>query len=89
MIFLIPLCFLKKLDSLRHTSYIALFSVAYLVAVVVKCYYWPPKGSSPPGEVHLIRFTGSFVSTFPVQVFAYTCAQNVCNFFLLLRRLGS
>lgn len=27
MIILVPLCFLRKLDSLRHTSYIALFSV--------------------------------------------------------------
>ena len=27
MAILIPLCFLRKLDSLRHTSYIALFSV--------------------------------------------------------------
>lgn len=27
MLFLIPLTFLRKLDSLRHTSYIALFSV--------------------------------------------------------------
>ena len=27
MIFLAPLCFLRKIDSLRHTSYVALFSV--------------------------------------------------------------
>ena len=27
MLILVPLSFLKKLDSLRHTSYIALFSV--------------------------------------------------------------
>ncbi|KAG8960008.1 hypothetical protein FRC03_007202 [Tulasnella sp. 419] len=77
MIVLIPLCFLKTLDSLRHTSYVALFSVAYLVIVVIVCYFFPPKGSSPPGEIHLIKFTGSFVSTFPVQVFAFTCAQNL------------
>lgn len=77
MLILAPLCFLRKLDSLRHTSYIALFSVAYLLLVVVVCFVHPPKGSAPPGEVHLIKFTGDFVSTFPVQVFAYTCAQNV------------
>ncbi len=29
------------------------------------------------GEVHLIHSSPSFVSNFPVQVFAYTCAQNV------------
>ena len=27
MLILVPLCFLRKLDSLRHTSYVALFSV--------------------------------------------------------------
>lgn len=27
MLVLVPLCFLKKLNSLRHTSYVALFSV--------------------------------------------------------------
>ena len=41
------------------------------------CYFFPLKGTQPRGEVHLIKFTPSFVSTFPVQVFAYTCAQNV------------
>jgi amino acid permease len=32
---------------------------------------------TPPGEIHLIKFTPSFLSTFPIQVFAFTCAQNV------------
>lgn len=32
-----------------------------------------------PGKIRLIHFTPSFVSTFPVQVFAYTCAQNVSD----------
>lgn len=29
------------------------------------------------GEIRLIHFTPSFVSNFPVQVFAFTCSQNV------------
>lgn len=96
MALLVPLCSLKSLHSLRHTSYIALFAVgmfrgapvpkddlltrvnvAYLVTIVVVCYISPPMGSSPPGEIHLIHFTPSFISTFPIQVFAYTCGQNV------------
>ncbi|GBE86648.1 transmembrane amino acid transporter protein-domain-containing protein [Sparassis latifolia] len=77
MAILAPLSFLRKLDSLRHTSYIALFSVAYLVVVVVVCYFFPLEGTPPPGEIHLVHFTPNFVSTFPVQVFAYTCAQNL------------
>ncbi|KAI1793448.1 vacuolar amino acid transporter 5 [Ganoderma leucocontextum] len=81
MIPLIPLTFLRKLDSLRHTSYIALFSVAYLVLIVIVCYFFPLKGTMEPGDIHLIKFTPSFVSTFPVQVFAFTCAQNLFPIF--------
>jgi amino acid permease len=34
MLFLIPLCFFRRLDSLRHTSYVALFSVGpYLMFI--------------------------------------------------------
>ncbi|KAI0717978.1 vacuolar amino acid transporter 5 [Cerioporus squamosus] len=81
MIPLIPLTFLRKLDSLRHTSYVALFSVAYLVLIVIVCYFFPLKGTQEPGEIYLVHFTPSFVSTFPVQVFAYTCAQNLFPIF--------
>ena len=101
MLVLFPLSFMRKIDSLRHTSYVALFSVgkfsqslcgnrgtwelsfmtlphpAYLVVVVIVCYFFPLEGTQAPGEIHLIHFTPSFVSTFPVQVFAFTCAQNV------------
>ncbi|KAF9454254.1 AAAP amino acid transporter, partial [Macrolepiota fuliginosa MF-IS2] len=77
MIVLVPLCFLRHIDSLRHTSYIALFSVAYLVVIVVRCYFWPMKGMTTPGEIRLIHFTPNFISTWPVQVFAFTCAQNL------------
>lgn len=77
MVVLVPLCFLRDLHSLRHTSYVALFSVAYLVVVVITCYIFPPSGMEKPGEIHFIHFTPSFIATFPVQVFAYTCAQNL------------
>ena len=53
------------------------FSKAYLVVIVITCYYWPLKGMPEAGEIRLIHFTPSFVSNFPVQVFAFTCAQNV------------
>lgn len=81
MIVLAPLSFFRRLDSLRHTSYIALFSCAYLVLIVIMCYFRPLKGMTPPGEIHLIKFTPSFVSTFPIQVFAFTCAQNLFPIF--------
>ncbi|KAF8586472.1 hypothetical protein K439DRAFT_1556146 [Ramaria rubella] len=74
---LIPLSFQRRLDSLRYASYIAVFAVVYLVLIVIVCYLHPLKGTTPSGPVYLIHFTPNFVSTFPVQVFAYTCAQNV------------
>ncbi|KIK08887.1 hypothetical protein K443DRAFT_671943 [Laccaria amethystina LaAM-08-1] len=86
MLVLVPLSFLRHLDSLRHTSYIALFSVAYLVVIVIKCYFWPLSGMPTRGEVHLIRFSPNFVSTFPVQVFAFTCAQNIFPIYNELKR---
>ncbi|KIJ65631.1 hypothetical protein HYDPIDRAFT_175012 [Hydnomerulius pinastri MD-312] len=85
MFILVPLSFLRRLDSLRHTSYIALFSVVYLVIIVITCYFNPLEGTPAPGEIHLIHFTPSFVSTFPVQVFAFTCAQNIFPIFNELR----
>jgi len=77
MLVLVPLAFLRHLNSLRHTSYVALFSVAYLVVIVVVCYFWPMKGMPSRGEVRLVHFTPQFVATFPVQVFAFTCSQNL------------
>ncbi|CAK9440059.1 uncharacterized protein LODBEIA_P41590 [Lodderomyces beijingensis] len=34
-----PLSYLKKMDSLKYTSFIALFSVAYLICLVVEKYF--------------------------------------------------
>ncbi|KIY53383.1 hypothetical protein FISHEDRAFT_68988 [Fistulina hepatica ATCC 64428] len=81
MLILVPLSFLRRLDSLRHTSYVALFSVAYLLVIVIVCYFFPLSGMAERGDVHLIHFTPSFISTFPVQVFAFTCSQNLFPLF--------
>lgn len=50
---------------------------AYLIVIVITCYFHTPEGSPTPGDISLVHFTPNFVSTFPVQVFAFTCAQNV------------
>ncbi|KAF5387351.1 hypothetical protein D9757_005793 [Collybiopsis confluens] len=81
MLVLIPLAFLRQLNSLRHTSYVALFSVGYLLIIVIRCYFWPLKNMPVAGEIRWVRFTSNFVSTFPVQVFAFTCAQNLFPIF--------
>ena len=71
------------IESLMFIGWMT-FSLAYLVAVVIRGYIWPFKNMPPPGEIWLIHFTPDFVSTFPVQVFAFTCAQNVRFPFLAL-----
>ncbi|WWD22334.1 hypothetical protein CI109_106825 [Kwoniella shandongensis] len=76
MVIIVPLSFLRTLDSLRFTSQIALATVVYLVFVVVGWFFL--KGVSPTrGEVVLVRFGQNTMSSFPVQVFAYTCSQNL------------
>ena len=73
----VPLCFLRRLDSLRHTSYLSLVAVFYLVVIVI--YYSlssNAKATLPPaGEIHLITVSHHTISIFPVFVFAFTCAQ--------------
>ncbi|KAL7418940.1 hypothetical protein Q5752_006624 [Cryptotrichosporon argae] len=76
MVVIVPLSFLRTLDALRFTSQIALASVAYMVLVVVGWYII--KGADPNrGAVVLARFDTSTLASFPVQVFAFTCAQNL------------
>jgi amino acid permease len=75
---IIPLSFLRKLDSLKYTSVIALVSIGYLVVLVV--YHYSTGDTIPArGEIHLIKWQGAVatLSSFPVIVFAYTCHQNV------------
>lgn len=74
----IPLSFLRKLDSLKYTSVIALVSIAYLVVLVV--YHFASGDTlADKGEVNVIKWQGavSTLASFPVIVFAYTCHQNV------------
>lgn len=74
----IPLSFLRRLDSLKYTSVIALISIAYLVVLVV---YHFAKGDTldQRGAVNVINWQGVVptLASFPVIVFAYTCHQNV------------
>ena len=74
----IPLSFLRRLDSLKYTSVVALISVAYLVILVVAHFI---KGDTKQdrGVIRVLRPESAVavLSSFPVIVFAYTCHQNV------------
>ena len=74
----IPISFLRRIDSLKYTSVIALISIGYLVIFVVAHFF---KGDTTPdiSPIRVIRWESAVatLSTFPVIVFAYTCHQNV------------
>ncbi|CCG83831.1 protein of unknown function [Taphrina deformans PYCC 5710] len=78
MIIIIPLSFLRKLDSLKYTSVVSLFAIGYLVLLVVG--HWL-KGDTTPfkGNVVFFQWSGfvKFLSSLPVFVFAFTCHQNI------------
>lgn len=80
----IPLSFLRRLDSLKYTSVIALISIGYLVILVVAHYI---KGDTiaDRGEIRYISWGGAIptFSSLPVIVFAFTCHQNVSYYLAL------
>lgn len=78
------LAFLRKLDSLKFTSYVALVAVANLVFVVI-WKFLEPSGLPPRGDIELVDLGSSYVSSLPVQIFAFTCAQNIFAVFNELR----
>ena len=73
---ILPLSFLRKLDSLKYTSVIALFSVVYICAIVVYYFFVPPTNAPEP-VLELVSFSTLFFRRLPVFVFAFTCHQNV------------
>ncbi|BGP17511.1 hypothetical protein JCM10213v2_005544 [Rhodosporidiobolus nylandii] len=72
MTLLTPLAFLRRLDSLKHTSYIALCTIAYLVFIVIFYTFVSHEELPPSGEMDLFRFGPSFIQSLPVQIFAFT-----------------
>ncbi|KAI8049253.1 transmembrane amino acid transporter protein-domain-containing protein [Syncephalis plumigaleata] len=74
-----PLSFLRRLDSLRHTSMAALVAVAYLFILVVGSYVSPsaipPRADLPPRPHPAIFYK------VPIFVFAFTCHQNIFSIY--------
>ncbi|KAH6605232.1 hypothetical protein Trco_006939 [Trichoderma cornu-damae] len=77
MLLVIPLSFLKRLDSLKYTSIVALVSIGYLIVLVV--YHFSVDPHADPSEIRVIQWAGAVetLSALPVVVFAYTCHQNM------------
>jgi amino acid permease len=72
-----PLSYLRKLDSLKYTSLIALIAVAYLVIIVLYHYISPNFPPPPPESIEYFHFSTKIFSQLPVFIFAFTCHQNI------------
>ncbi|KAK9488138.1 transmembrane amino acid transporter protein-domain-containing protein [Lipomyces starkeyi] len=77
MVALIPLCFLRRLDSLKYTSVVALVAIGYLTVLVIG--HWlvgdtvPYRGTISIGPSSL----SGVLSTLPIVIFGFTCHQNM------------
>ncbi|KAI1348870.1 transmembrane amino acid transporter [Xylaria sp. FL0043] len=77
MLVIIPLSFLRRLDSLKYTSIIALIAIGYLIVLVV--YHFASDALAPRDKIRVIRWGGPVeaLASLPVVIFAYTCHQNM------------
>lgn len=77
MLLIIPLSFLRRLDSLKYTSLIGLVSIGYLIVLVI--YHFAADAHADPRDIRVIQWAGPVetLSALPVVVFAYTCHQNM------------
>lgn len=79
MLIVIPFSFLRRLDSLKYTSVIALISIGYLVILVVYHFAAGDTIDHYTSPLRIFRWAGPVeaLSSLPVIVFAYTCHQNM------------
>lgn len=74
-----PVCFYRKLHQMRGIGYLNMAAVLYLLVIML--YYFlssTARASLPPrGEIAAVIFSTDVLRTFPIMVFAYTCAQNI------------
>eukprot|EP00038_Savillea_parva_P001843 m.107828 g.107828 ORF g.107828 m.107828 type:complete len:482 (-) comp10635_c0_seq4:78-1523(-) len=77
---LIPLCMLRNIDSLRYTSAVAVFSVLYLVLIVV---YKSGESIAANAEESKMQphdffnFSAMIFRAIPIITLAFTCHMNV------------
>ncbi|KAI8885754.1 hypothetical protein K501DRAFT_179311 [Backusella circina FSU 941] len=74
-----PISYLRKLDSLKYTSSIAILAVAYLTIIVL--YYAIVPDFPLPESIDYFRFDSDFFTKLPIFIFAFTCHQNIFTAF--------
>lgn len=75
---MIPFSFLRRLDSLKYTSFVALVSIGYLVILVI-AHSAMGDTRDQRGAVRGVTWQSpvATLASLPVIVFAYTCHQNM------------
>lgn len=73
------MCFYRKLNQMRAIGYLNMVAVLYLLAIVLYYYFsTSARASLPsPGAISTVLISSDVLRTFPIMVFAYTCAQNI------------
>lgn len=80
---IIPLCLLRHLDSLKYSSILGLFALAYLVTLVIGTFVYGvvlhDDYKSIRGDVFWVKVYdyNGLISTFSIIIFAYTCTMNI------------
>ena len=80
MAIIVPLAFLKKLDSMKYTSFLALIAVVYLVIIMIVTAIHPFAGATAREPFVWGKVTLSGFEKLPIYIFAFTCHQNVTSF---------
>lgn len=71
-----PVCLMRKMDSLKYTSFGGLAAVLYLVCLIVWNFFRSPNSSL--SKIPLFAdFSFAMCSAYSVFVFAFTCHQNI------------
>lgn len=82
---IMPLCFIKKISSLKRFSMIALISVVYLCfMIIINAFVY--KENDQKGHIYWTKPKKSykdinFLTSFPISVFAFTCQHNTFSIF--------
>lgn len=79
---IVPLCLLRKLDSLKYSSIIGLFALAYLSLLLISTFayeYSTGHYREIRGDVSWLKVydTRGLISTFSIIIFAYTGSMNL------------
>ena len=72
-----PICLMRKMDSLKYTSFAGLATVLYLVLLTIWNFFKEPTSSFLKIPLFPAKFTLSICSAYSMFVFAFTCHHNI------------